>query len=120
MDDSTEKQVNVLSIDAWHAGCDGCMCETHEDEDAAHAANDSGDHFDSWTWNAWYKVQTLPLAVCDLKPAEVIEALISEGLLNDCARTECDVEDDGYNVVILKKSNRKPLFALAYGDVDTE
>ena len=85
--------INVLSIDAWADGEDG------------------------WTWNNWHKVGTCPLATCDLKPAEIIAFMISEGYLRDGVAGRVEVEDDQYNMVILDIETREPLFALEYGAV---
>lgn len=89
----SEKMINVLSIDAWADGEDG------------------------WTWNNWHKVGTAPLATCDLPPAEIIAFMISEGYVQDGAASLVEVDDDQYNMVILDKDTREPLFALEYGAV---
>lgn len=83
--------INILSIDAWADGEDG------------------------WTWNAWHKVGTCPLATCDLEPAAIVAYMISEGYLGDKATNRCEIEDDQYNVVIVDSEKREPLFALEYG-----
>jgi hypothetical protein len=88
-----KKMINVLSIDAWADGEDG------------------------WTWNNWHKVGTCPLSTCDLEPAALIRFMIEEGYLQEAAATLADVDDDQYNMVIVDKETREPLFALEYGPV---
>lgn len=87
-----EKTINVLSIDAWRY--------------------DGG-----WTWNAWYKVGTLPLSACDLDVRALLRLMRDEGYLAEGSKGRVAVEDDGYNVVICDRNTREPLFALEYGPV---
>ena len=91
MTDTETKTINVLSIDAWADGEDG------------------------WTWNNWHKVGTCPLATCDLPPAAILAFMIEEGYLQAGAADDAEVEDDQYNMVVLDKETREPLFALEYG-----
>lgn len=83
--------INVLSIDAWADGEDG------------------------WTWNNWHKVGTCPLATCALEPPAIIGYMVREGYLRTGAGELVEVEDDQYNIVIVDKETREPLFALEYG-----
>lgn len=83
--------INVLSIDAW------------------------ADGEDSWTWNNWHKVGTCPLSTCDLQPSEIVTFMITEGYLQPGAADLVEVDDVQYNMVIVNKETREPLFALEYG-----
>ncbi len=87
------KECPVLSIDAWN-GPEG------------------------WTWNAWYRIASVPLYVCALKPRALLAYLRDAGILGAQSGGRCAIEDDGYNVVILDRSNRMPVFALAYGECE--
>ena len=41
--------------------------------------------------------------------------MIEEGYLLPEAQTRCAVDDDQYNMVVVDKETREPLFALEYG-----
>ncbi len=84
------KKYKVLSIDAW-------------------AGMEEG----TWEWNAWHNVGELELTDSELD--NPIEKMIQEGFLKDSARGRAELEDDGYNVVILDKETREPIFAIEYG-----
>lgn len=85
--------LNILSIDAWR-NCDG-----------------------GWDWNQWYKVGVIPLDEFEsLKtPRSIIKYMRHEGYLSERSKGMIAVEDDQYNMTILQKSNRRPLFAIEYG-----
>ncbi len=93
---SDERTINILSIDAWAEGDNG------------------------WTWNAWHKVGTCPLATCDLPPADIIAYMIAEGYLTERATNLVEVFDDQYNTVIVDGATGEPLFALEYGAVESD
>ena len=86
------KEVSVLSIDAWRNADEG------------------------WYWNSWYKVGAVPLAVCDLTPRKLLRYMRDAGYLSKASAGRVSIDDDGYNVVICDKANRMPVFALAYGE----
>lgn len=46
----------VLSIDAWNSP-------------------------DGWTWNQWWKIDTVPVYICDLKPRALLAYLRERGIL---------------------------------------
>jgi hypothetical protein len=87
-----EKEITLLSIDAWRDG-------------------------PGWNWNQWFKVAMIPLSICDLSPRKLLTWLRSEGYLGSGTAGKVAIEDDGYNIVILARGTREPLFALAYGEV---
>lgn len=85
----------LLSIDAW---ADCCECEENTPM--------------CWTWNNWHC-----FAKIDFKnEKELIPYLIANNFLKKSALTECEVVDDQFNLVIVQKSDRMPIFALEYGE----
>jgi len=78
----------VLSIDAWA-------------EDEA-----------SWTWNTWFYAGSIDLDINNPEK-DILKAMYEAGYIT---QTEGgDVEDDQYNLVIVDKTTREPLFAIEYG-----
>ncbi len=86
--------IRILSIDAWR---------------------DSG----GWTWNNWYKVGEAPLELCNAKPRAILQWMREAGFLSQYSRGKLAIEDDQYNIVILARGTREPLFALEYGVVQS-
>ena len=85
--------IAVLSIDAWR-DCGG-----------------------GWSWNAWYRTSvTLPAGVANLSPRRFLRLLRTEGLLSARSAGKVALDDDGYNLTVINRHTREPLFALAYGD----
>ena len=80
----------VLSIDAW-------------------AEPDGG-----WTWNQWFNVGSIDLDL-DAEDRQIIQAMVNAGYLTSAALESAVVEDDDYNIVILDKETREPVFAIEYG-----
>ena len=80
----------VLSIDAW-------------------AEPDGG-----WTWNQWFNVGNIDLDL-DAEDRQIIQAMVNAGYLTSAALESAVVEDDDYNIVILDKETREPVFAIEYG-----
>ena len=69
----------------------------------------------SWFWNAWYRVGFVEIADLAKFPTEsALDLLFAEGYITQTEGGE--VEDDGFNLVILDKSTREPIFAIQYGD----
>jgi hypothetical protein len=85
--------VNVLSIDAWR-NCDN-----------------------GWDWNNLHKVGRIDVSVCDLQARALLKVMRDEGYLSAYSAGRVAVEDDGYNVVIVRRSDNMPLFAIAYGEL---
>jgi hypothetical protein len=77
----------VLSIDAW------------------------GNSEDGYEWNNWFDVGTVTV---DLDSPE---SVILESMLEDYINTTepFSVDDDGYNLVIVRKESKMPVFAIEYG-----
>ena len=90
--------MRILSIDAW---ADCCGCDHSEDGEEA-----------CWTWNNWFPLE---------KRAEKIPETVEEfGALLDAIPSRFkpenyELDDDQYNVVLLEKKTRKPLYAVEYG-----
>lgn len=85
-----DTEINVLSIDAWADG-------------------------DGWQWNQWFKAGKVPLYLCDLPEDELLAEMVERGFITQAEGA--DVEDDQYNLVIVDKKTREPIFALEYGAV---
>jgi hypothetical protein len=90
--------VSVLSIDAW---ADGPESER------------------GWTWNNWFKVGTCDLENLPESGPDQLAWFVSEGYVNAKALTECEIDDDQYNVVIRVIKTGEPLFAIAYGEIES-
>ncbi len=82
----------ILSIDAWRTP-------------------DSG-----WTWNQWFYRGHVPLSLCDLPKRALFRELRKLDFTIPAGK--CDVEDDGYNLVIVYGHAREPILALEYGAVE--
>jgi hypothetical protein len=85
------KNYDVLSIDAW-----------------------AGDEESSWDWNSWHKVGSIEIDI-NGEESRIIEAMIYEGYISGKARGKVELEDDQYNLVIVNKETREPLYAIEYG-----
>jgi hypothetical protein len=79
----------VLSIDAW------------------------GNQDDGYDWNQWFNVGTIDIDLDD-ENRDIIRAMVDAGYLTKAGLDVCDVDDDGYNIVILDKETREPVFAIEY------
>lgn len=85
--------IKLLSIDAWRD-------------------SDGG-----WFWNNWHKAGEVPLSTVNLTPRRLFAFLRKEGYLSKESAGKVAIEDDQYNLVIVAKGTREPLFALEYGAV---
>lgn len=94
MNTETEKLCSLLSIDAWRDGS-------------------------SWTWNNWRHMAYVPVGVADMKPRALFNWLRAEGYASASSAGCLAIEDDGYNVVIMDRGTRQPLWAIAYGEVQS-
>ena len=80
----------VLSIDAW------------------------GNLEDGYEWNQWFHVGSIDLDL-DAENREIIQAMVNAGYLTALALESAEVEDDDYNLVIVDRETREPVFAIEYG-----
>jgi hypothetical protein len=78
----------VLSIDAWRELGGG------------------------WTWNEWREIGTCPATIAELKPRPLLKWMRDNGYLKASSVGKAAVEDDGYNVVIVRRGNRQPEIAI--------
>lgn len=79
---------SVLSIDAWADGDDG------------------------WTWNQWFNAGTIDVDLA-ADSAAILQAMADAGYIKNPQLG--DIEDDPYNLVIVNKETREPIFAIEYG-----
>jgi hypothetical protein len=86
--------VSVLSIDAWRDG-------------------------DGWQWNNWFKCGLCDVSVCDRSPRAILHYMRQAGYLSPSSAGRVAVEDDQYNMVIVDRHTRQPLFAIAYGEAQS-
>ena len=80
----------VLSIDAW------------------------GNETDGYEWNQWFNVGSIDLDL-DAANHDIIRAMVNAGYLTALALESAAVEDDDYNLVIVDRETREPVFAIEYG-----
>ena len=88
-----EKTCKILSIEAWRCTNGG------------------------WDWNNWHNVGAVPVAWCDLPPRKLFAELRRADYLAVGSIGRVAVENDGYNVVIVARGTREPIFAIEYGSV---
>jgi len=81
----------VLSIDAWR----------------------DGDH--GWFWNQWFSAGKFNLEEGETNRS-ILRKMRDGGWLADASKGKVAVEDDQYNLVIVAKGTREPLFAIEYGN----
>ena len=84
------KTFPVLSIDAW------------------------GNETDGYEWNQWFNVGSIDIDL-DAEDREIIQAMVNAGYLTALALESAAVEDDDYNLVIVDRETREPVFAIEYG-----
>lgn len=81
-------EMDILQIDAW-----------------------AGDEPGTWEWNQWFhagKTSILPKSVTEF----IVDVL---GGMATQADELYDIEDDQYNVILVNRETREPLFAVCYG-----
>lgn len=83
-----EKTYKVLSIDAW------------------------GNEEEGYEWNQWFNAGTIDLDI-NSSYDEILRLMESEGFITDASKG--DIMDDQYNLVIVDKETREPIFAIEYG-----
>ena len=86
------KTFPVLSIDAW------------------------GNLEDGYEWNQWFNVGSIDLDL-DAEDRDIIRAMVNAGYLTALALESAEVEDDDYNLVIVDRETREPVFAIEYWPV---
>jgi hypothetical protein len=84
------KTFKILSIDAWRDGS-------------------------SWSWNNWFTAGEFPAELIGMNPRQLFKWFRDEGYLKESSKGKVAIEDDQYNLVILDRGTREPLFAIEYG-----
>jgi hypothetical protein len=82
------KTYKVLSIDAW--------------------GNPDG----GYEWNQWFNAGEIKLASIE-DDDMILRELQDQGFITDASKG--DIEDDQYNLVVVDKVTREPIFAIEYG-----
>lgn len=87
----TAKSFKILSIDAWR-------------------------YAEGWNWNNWFAVGNCTETVLHMPARKLLKWFREEGYLSASSTGKCAIDDDGYNVVIVDRRTREPLFAIEYGN----
>jgi hypothetical protein len=82
------KTYKVLSIDAW------------------------GNPDEGYEWNQWFNAGEIKLASIE-DDDMILRELQDQGFITDASKG--DIEDDQYNLVVVDKVTREPIFAIEYG-----
>ena len=82
----------VLSIDAWR-------------------------YDEGWNWNQWWDVGEVPVEFLDWSTRKQLAYFRKHGYLSAKSAGKVAIEDDQYNLVIVEKGNRRPVFAVEYGNL---
>lgn len=71
-----------------------------------------------WDWNYWVRVGEIPPEEFELLTSDrkSIRYFRDNGYLSDYSKGRVAIEDDGYNLVVVSKSTRQPLFAICYSE----
>ena len=69
----------------------------------------------SWTWNDWYAIGNVPMDLIDKTPRQIFKYLRDAGYLSAQSTGRVALQDDDYNIVIVARGTREPLFAIEYG-----
>jgi len=87
-----ETELQILSIDAWR-------------------------YDNSWSWNFWSRSGTIDKEDFEkLKTnRDFINFFRNEGYISNESKGKVSIEDDGYNIVVCKRSDNRPLYAIEYG-----
>ena len=82
------KTYKVLSIDAW------------------------GNPDEGYEWNQWFNAGEIKLASIE-DDDMILREMQDQGYITDASKG--DIEDDQYNLVVVDKITREPIFAIEYG-----
>ena len=70
----------------------------------------------SWQWDAWQSAGVIDAETSDtLTDAELIQWFVDNGYLKESALKDCSIDNDGYNLSIIRTEDKYPLFAIEYG-----
>ncbi len=82
-----ENMYRLLSIDAWR-------------------------NEDGWTWNNWYTIEEDIYLGYPITNRKLLAFCRRNRWLSEESKGKLIVEDDGYNIVILTKGTKEPLYAF--------
>lgn len=76
---------------------------------------DACNNEDGWQWNAWYKVGEISKGEFERIELEggFLNLFIFNGYVDE--KYPLEIEDDGYNIVVIDKETGEPLYAIEYG-----
>jgi hypothetical protein len=86
---------SILSIDAWADGDGG------------------------WNWNNWHSVGAFPRAMIDASPRAILQWFRESSMLSEASKGKLCIDDDGYDVVIMNRHTREPIYAIEYGSLQS-
>ena len=68
-----------------------------------------------WSWDSWRDVGTVEPTFFDLSTRGQLKYLRDELYLRRASVGKVAIEDDQYNLVVVDRATREPLFAVEYG-----
>lgn len=78
--------------------------------------NMTGEHGINWTWNNWHTINKYDEAEHGpLTEESAFKYFFDHILATSVKREDFEIEDDQYNLVLVRKSNRCPILAIEYG-----
>lgn len=121
------KQFRILSIDAWadSQNCPECGSHRLTDGDTRNCVKclNCSNTFDEnegkqWTWNNWHQVSTFHESEYGLLTKDSALRMFADKLSTSIEKLleEHEIEDDQYNLVLKRKIDEMPLYAVEYGD----
>lgn len=124
-----KQQFRIISIDAW---CDGQSCVecgstrlTDSEECQLVKCLDCSHEFNSkegkqWTWNDWRYVSTFYESEYGNLTEESAKHCFADKLSGTVKQLEekFEIDDDGYNLVLIDKTDKMPVYAIEYGNED--
>jgi hypothetical protein len=83
-----ENMFTLLSIEAW------------------------ADKEQGWQWNNWFRIEENIFIENETSNRKLLSFFRQNGWLGNNSKGKVTVENDGYNIVILDRKTREPLYAL--------
>lgn len=121
------KQFRILSIDAWVDSQNCPECGSHRLTDCATGNKleclNCSNTFDEnegkqWTWNNWFNVSTYYESEYGLLTEKTAAQMFADKLSTSVEKLleGHEIEDDQCNLVLKRKIDGMPLYAVEYGD----
>lgn len=115
--------MRVLSIDAWCGGQNCIECGSHKVSDTEKGTKVKcdccliGSEGKNWTWNNWFHVADFNGELNEKTAMKYFEEEMFTGNLVDDDKFSdvFEIEDDQYNLVLIRKKDQMPLYAIEYG-----